>query len=100
MTPTPSPPSSPPLSPLAALLSAGVRLYQWAASGRPSPCRFVPTCSHYALEALETHGGLRGAGLTVRRLTRCNPWGPTGWDPVKPLASSELSPSTPQRRPH
>jgi uncharacterized protein len=59
-----------------------VRLYQSAAAGRPSPCRYVPTCSMYALDALEQHGALRGGWLTVRRLFRCHPWGDHGWDPV------------------
>lgn len=47
-------------------------------------CRFQPTCSVYAIEALETHGPLRGLWLTVRRLVRCNPWGGSGYDPVPP----------------
>ena len=51
-------------------------------AGRPSPCRYDPTCSTYALEALERHGALRGSWLTVRRLGRCHPWGGQGWDPV------------------
>ena len=45
-------------------------------------CRFVPSCSNYALEALQSHGALRGTWLTVRRLLRCHPWGPHGSDPV------------------
>jgi putative membrane protein insertion efficiency factor len=56
--------------------------YQGAFSWRPSPCRFTPTCSNYALEAYETHGTGRGTWLTVRRLARCRPFGPSGWDPV------------------
>lgn len=47
-------------------------------------CRFQPTCSAYAIEALETHGPLRGLWLTLRRLARCNPWGGSGLDPVPP----------------
>jgi hypothetical protein len=65
-------------------LLALVRLYRAVTAGRPSPCRFDPTCSTYALEALETHGALRGLWLTVRRLGRCHPWGGQGWDPVPP----------------
>ena len=61
-----------------------VRLYRRVRAGRPSPCRFDPTCSTYALEALEQHGALRGSWLTVRRLARCHPWGGHGWDPVPP----------------
>jgi putative membrane protein insertion efficiency factor len=45
-------------------------------------CRFLPTCSDYALEALESHGLRRGGWLTLRRLARCHPWGGDGFDPV------------------
>ena len=61
-----------------------VLAYQRAMDGRPSPCRFTPTCSSYAIEALETHGTLRGLWLTLRRFVRCRPFGPSGWDPVPP----------------
>jgi putative membrane protein insertion efficiency factor len=50
----------------------------------PPRCRFHPSCSTYALEALETHGALRGTWLAVRRVGRCNPWHPGGLDPVPP----------------
>jgi putative membrane protein insertion efficiency factor len=56
--------------------------YQRAFEGRPSPCRFTPSCSTYAREALELHGTGRGLWLTVRRLLRCRPFGPSGFDPV------------------
>ena len=56
--------------------------YQFLRAGRPSPCRFTPTCSTYALEAIETHGVLRGLAFALRRLLRCHPWGAHGWDPV------------------
>jgi len=62
-----------------------VRLVDWyqrAADGRPSPCRFTPSCSSYAREALLVHGTRRGVWLTMRRLARCRPFGPSGWDPV------------------
>jgi uncharacterized protein len=71
------------MSPLAHVLSAAVRVYQWTLSpfvGRQ--CRFDPTCSHYALEALSRHGAIRGGWLTLRRLARCHPWGGWGYDPV------------------
>ncbi|MGI8662203.1 MAG: membrane protein insertion efficiency factor YidD [Acidimicrobiales bacterium] len=59
-----------------------VRLYRRLTAHRPSPCRFDPSCSAYALDAIEHHGALRGTRLTVRRLARCHPWGGQGWDPV------------------
>jgi uncharacterized protein len=70
------------MSPPTRLLTGGVRLYQRVMAGRPSPCRYVPTCSNYALDALERHGALRGSALVMRRMARCHPWGGHGWDPV------------------
>lgn len=64
------------------VLKAPIRLYQRARHGRPSPCRYQPTCSAYAIEALDMHGALRGGWLALRRLARCHPWGGHGWDPV------------------
>ncbi|MDO4949378.1 MAG: membrane protein insertion efficiency factor YidD [Bacteroidales bacterium] len=48
----------------------------------PPSCRFVPTCSQYAVEALKKHGPLKGLYLAVRRILRCHPWGGSGYDPV------------------
>ncbi|MBM3390517.1 MAG: membrane protein insertion efficiency factor YidD [Betaproteobacteria bacterium] len=65
------------------LLIFAVRVYRLALSpllGRN--CRFHPSCSEYAIEALEKHGGLRGSWLAARRLSRCHPWHPGGYDPV------------------
>ena len=70
------------MSPPTRLLRAAVRGYQHARAGRPSPCRFVPSCSTYAAEALEAHGAWRGSWLSVRRISRCHPWGGQGYDPV------------------
>lgn len=76
---------------MARLLGSAVHGYQVVTASRPSPCRFVPSCSSYAAEALETHGAVKGTGLSVRRLCRCHPWGSSGWDPV-PDASGQLAP--------
>ena len=67
---------------MSGLLTRTVRWYQKAREGHPSPCRFTPSCSTYALEALEEHGTMRGSVLTMRRLARCRPFGPCGFDPV------------------
>lgn len=71
-----------PVSGPARLALALIRVYQLARTGRVSPCRFTPTCSHYAAEAVERHGSRRGLALTARRLGRCRPGGPSGYDPV------------------
>ena len=60
-----------------------IRFYQLAISPWLAPrCRYVPTCSSYALEAVKKHGPLRGGWLAVKRLARCHPWGGCGYDPV------------------
>ena len=71
------------MSPLARIFALPVRAYRlllspWVGHG----CRFQPTCSAYALEALEKHGALRGSWLSLRRILRCHPWGGEGYDPV------------------
>jgi putative membrane protein insertion efficiency factor len=75
-------------TPMARRLIAAVRVYQREVSPRlpPGVCRFEPTCSHYAVEALETHGARRGTWLTLRRLLRCRPGATRGADPV-PVAA-------------
>lgn len=71
-----------PRGPLGRVLYALVRFYQVLRAGRPSPCRFDPTCSTYALEAITKHGSVRGSLLAMKRVGRCHPWGGAGWDPV------------------
>lgn len=74
---------------LGRLLIGLVRLYQGAISWwTPPSCRFVPTCSSYAIEAIERHGGVRGSWLAVRRIARCHPFGGQGFDPVPPRRDS------------
>lgn len=64
------------------VLRSWITAYQRAREGRPSPCRFTPSCSSYALEALDVHGTRRGLWLAIRRVARCRPFGPSGFDPV------------------
>jgi putative membrane protein insertion efficiency factor len=71
------------MSPLAYVFAIPVKTYRllfspWVGHG----CRFHPTCSAYALEALEKHGGIKGSLLTIRRIGRCHPWGGSGIDNV------------------
>jgi uncharacterized protein len=84
-----------PLSLPARAVRAAIRAYQWAFSWRPSPCRYTPSCSTYALEAVEAHGFWRGSWLATRRLGRCHPWGSHGLDPVP--APREQTPSAGRR---
>ncbi|MBE9030291.1 membrane protein insertion efficiency factor YidD [filamentous cyanobacterium LEGE 11480] len=74
-----------PASTLKFLLIGLVRGYRLVISPLFMPCcRFYPTCSQYAIEALDVHGPLRGSWLTVRRIGRCRPGGDSGYDPVPP----------------
>ena len=71
------------MSPLARLLALPVRAYRLTFSPMVGHgCRFHPTCSAYALEALEKHGAFKGGWLTIRRIGRCHPLGGMGFDPV------------------
>lgn len=65
------------------LLVLPIRFYQLCISPLfPAACRFTPTCSQYAIEALRRHGPFRGSLLAIRRICRCHPWGGSGYDPV------------------
>lgn len=68
---------------IARLLIAPIRFYQrYISPLTPPACRFTPTCSQYAIEALRTHGPIKGLILATWRILRCNPWGGHGYDPV------------------
>lgn len=60
-----------------------IKLYQKIPGNFHNSCRFVPTCSNYAIEAIETYGAIRGSFMAIKRILRCNPWGKSGYDPVK-----------------
>jgi putative membrane protein insertion efficiency factor len=78
-----SPPGPEPHRHVAAALVALIRGYQLLVRPLcPPSCRFSPSCSEYAREALQRHGAARGAALALRRVARCHPWHPGGWDPV------------------
>lgn len=69
------------------VLQALVRFYRRFISPlKPPTCRFYPTCSAYALEALEQHGAVKGSVLTLKRIAKCHPFHPGGFDPVPPAA--------------
>ncbi|MDQ3304658.1 MAG: membrane protein insertion efficiency factor YidD [Actinomycetota bacterium] len=70
------------MSPAARMVRGVFRGWQLVRSGRPSPCRFEPTCSAYGIEAVERFGAVRGGAITLRRIGRCHPWGKVGLDPV------------------
>ncbi len=75
------------LHPARQLITLPIKLYQWTISPLLGPrCRFYPSCSHYTLEAIEEHGVIKGLGYGLRRVSRCHPLDPGGFDPV-PLAA-------------
>lgn len=79
-------------SPVKSLLLLLVRGYQLCISPLLGPrCRFYPTCSRYAIEAISEYGAARGTWLTIKRLGKCHPFHPGGFDPVPPKSDSSLS---------
>jgi putative membrane protein insertion efficiency factor len=74
----------------ARLLLGALNVYQQLRSHRPSPCRFIPSCSEYAREAVTTHGAARGSWMAARRLGRCHPLGGRGFDPVPARAHADV----------
>lgn len=88
------------ISPAKGVLLALIQAYRYGISPvLPASCRFYPSCSAYALEAVRRHGALRGAWLALRRLLRCHPWGDCGHDPVPELSRTRIcgGPERPQR---
>ncbi|MBA2389734.1 MAG: membrane protein insertion efficiency factor YidD [Geodermatophilaceae bacterium] len=80
-------------NPATTVLLAPIRFYQrWISPAWPSTCRFYPSCSSYAIEALQTRGAVVGLALAVRRLVKCAPWHPGGHDPVPRRVRSVSSP--------
>ena len=73
-----------------------VRFYQVAISPyTPATCRFSPTCSHYTIEALQKHGVFKGSWLALKRISKCHPWGKSGYDPVPDKASKNANSKSP-----
>jgi putative membrane protein insertion efficiency factor len=64
------------------LLIKMIRLYQKIPGNFHNSCRYTPTCSNYAIDAIEKHGFIKGSYLAIKRILRCNPWGGYGYDPV------------------
>lgn len=65
------------------LILALIRFYQrYVSPGLPPSCRFYPTCSHYTYQAIERYGVVKGGWLGIKRILRCQPWNPGGYDPV------------------
>jgi len=70
------------MTPAARAVRGVVNAYRALPRRRPPTCRYAPTCSEYAIDALETHGAVQGTWLAIQRVGRCHPWGGSGYDPV------------------
>jgi len=88
------------LNPVQHILVLGVRLYRLTLSpaktfvfGESGRCRYTPSCSGYALEAVKLHGAIAGSWLAVKRIGRCHPWGGCGFDPVPPVSARVTGPA-------
>lgn len=81
------------MNPLTTAARALIRAYQWGVSPLMTPrCRYLPTCSDYAREALAEHGLVTGGALAMRRICRCHPWGGSGFDPVPAAPGGSAGP--------
>lgn len=74
-----------------------IRLYQRTSSFRPPSCRFTPTCSQYAIDAISRYGFVRGSAMGAWRILRCHPFSRGGYDPVLPHPNHSVAPSDPQQ---
>jgi putative membrane protein insertion efficiency factor len=89
------------MNPMTRLLSVAVRAYQLLVRPiLPPACRYEPSCSHYALEALRCHGAVLGTWLAVRRILRCHPWAEGGYDPVPHTLGCGAHDGEPRSREH
>jgi putative membrane protein insertion efficiency factor len=84
------------VNPAQYILVGAIRVYRWTVSpaqvflfGTTGGCRFTPTCSQYATEAIRTHGAISGSVLALKRICRCHPWGGCGHDPVSPTVKNQ-----------
>jgi putative membrane protein insertion efficiency factor len=88
------------MNPIGLVMRGLIRLYQLLLSPvLPASCRFVPSCSAYAMQAIETHGPLGGTWLGVKRICRCHPWNDGGYDPVPPANTDHGGHLRPSRLP-
>ncbi|QAY66268.1 membrane protein insertion efficiency factor YidD [Paenibacillus protaetiae] len=78
------------------IVQSPIHVYRkWISPLKPPTCRFYPTCSAYALEAIEKHGAAKGSWLAAKRIARCHPFHPGGYDPVPPVLKPERETGSP-----